>query len=157
MLFRSNAANAQGARYREHPEAYKRTLAVEIEAGLRLTDAETARGTAAQQELQRTFAEFLTRYDYFVLPTSQLPPFDVALEYPVEIAGVRLDSYIDWMKSCWYVSATGHAAASVPAGFTVEGLPVGLQIVGRDDVAVLQMAAAFEQATGFGKKRPPIA
>jgi amidase len=63
------------------------------------------------------------------------------------------------MKSCWYISATGNPAASVPASFTPEGLPVGLQIVGRDkqDFSVLQLAYAFEQTTGFGKRRPAIA
>jgi amidase len=72
---------------------------------------------------------------------------------------VKFDNYIDWMKSCWYISATSNPAATVPAGFTPEGLPVGVQIVGRDkeDFAVLQLAHAFEQATGFGKKRPAIA
>jgi amidase len=63
------------------------------------------------------------------------------------------------MKSCWYISATGNPAASVPGGFTPEGLPVGIQIVGRnkEDFAVLQMANAFEEATGFsivGNARP---
>jgi amidase len=88
-----------------------------------------------------------------------LPPFDLDTPYPTAIAGVKFDSYIDWMKSCWYISATGNPAASTPGGFTPEGLPVGVQIVGRDkeDFSVLQMAHAFEQATGFGKKRPAIA
>jgi amidase len=88
-----------------------------------------------------------------------VPPFDVNIPFPTEIAGTKIDTYIDWMQSCWYISATGNPAASVPAGFTPEGLPVGLQIVGRDkqDFNVLQLAHAFEQATGFGKKRPSIA
>ena len=150
-----NAANAQGTRYHEHPAAYKRTLAEEIETGLRLTEADTARGISAQAGLEQTFTEFLAHYDYFILPTSQLPPFDITLEYPPEIAGVAFESYIDWMKSCWYISATRRPAISVPAGFTPEGLPVGLQIVGRDDIAVLQLARAFELATGFARQRPP--
>jgi amidase len=69
-----------------------------------------------------------------------------------------METYIDWMKSSYYVTVTGLPAISVPCGFTSEGLPVGIQIVGRprDDLGVLQLAHAFEQATGFGKRRPPI-
>jgi len=68
----------------------------------------------------------------------------------------KAPNYIGWMKSCWYISATGNPAASVPAGFTAEGLPVGLQIVDRDkqDFSVLQLAHAFEQASNFGRRRP---
>jgi hypothetical protein len=97
----------------------------------------------------------MEKYEYFILPTTQLPPFDVNTPYPTEIAGIKFDSYIDWMKSCWYISATANPAASVPAGFTPDGLPVGIQIVGRnkDDFSVLQVAHAFEMATGVGRRR----
>ena len=153
------SANTYGARLREHPEAFKDTLRGEIEEGLRLSAADIGRAETAHGVLWRRFQAFLEKYEYFVLPTTQLPPFDVNTPYPTEIGGVKFDSYIDWMKSCWYISATGNPAASVPGGFTVEGLPVGVQIVGRnkEDFAVLQIAHAFEQATGFGKKRPAIA
>src|SRR5215469_16337161 len=154
-----NSANAYGPRLREHPDFFKDTLKSEIEEGLRLTGTELARAEVAHGQVWRGFQAFLEKYEYFVLPTTQLPPFDVAMPYPAEIAGVRFTNYIDWMKSCWYISATGNPAASVPGGFTPEGLPVGIQIVGRDkeDFAVLQLAHAFEQATGFGKKHPSIA
>jgi amidase len=154
-----NSANSYAERLHEHPDAFKQTLKREIEEGLRLTGMDLARAETAHGVIWRRFQGFLEKYEYFVLPTTQLPPFDVTTEYPTEIAGVNFDSYIDWMKCCWYISATGNPAASVPAGFTSEGLPVGLQIVGRDkqDFSVLQMAHAFEQATGFGKKHPAIA
>jgi len=154
-----NSANAYGTLLREHPDAFKDTLKAEIEEGLRLTGTELARAEVAHGQVWRAFQAFLEKYEYFVLPTTQLPPFDVATPYPAEIAGVRFTNYINWMKSCWYISATGNPAASVPAGFTPEGLPVGIQIVGRDneDFAVLQLAHAFEQATGFGGKHPSIA
>jgi amidase len=153
-----NSATRYGDLLKQHPDAFKDTLKAEIEQGLRLTIPDLNRAEIAHGQIWRRFQAFLEKYDYFVLPTTQLPPFDIASEYPKEIAGVKFDNYIDWMKSCWYISATGNPAASVPAGFTPEGLPVGVQIVGRDqqDFSVLQMAHAFEQATGFGKKRPAI-
>ena len=75
----------------------------------------------------------------------------------IKINGVKMDTYIDWMKSCYFITVTGLPAISVPCGFTPEGLPVGMQIVGRhnDDFGVLQIAHAFEQATGMWKHRPP--
>jgi amidase len=154
-----NSASAHGALLREHPEAFKDTLKREIEEGLRLSGMDLARAETAHGQLWRRFQAFLEKYEYFVLPTTQLPAFDVTTPYPTEIAGVKFENYIDWMKSCWYISATGNPAASVPGGFTPEGLPVGVQIVGRnqEDFSVLQMAHAFEDATGFGKKRPVIA
>jgi amidase len=154
-----SSAVAYGERLRQHPEAFKDTLKAEIEEGLRLSGTEIARAEVARAQLWRSFQAFLDKYEYFVLPTTQLPPFDVNTPYPTEIGGVKFTNYIDWMKSCWYISATGNPAASVPGGFTPEGLPVGVQIVGRNkaDFAVLQMAHAFEQATGYGKKHPPVA
>jgi amidase len=153
------SASNYGAQLQQHPDAFKDTLKDEIERGERLSGRDVAHGEVAHGLMWRRFQAFLEKYDYFILPTTQLPPFDVTVPYPMEIAGVKFDNYIDWMKSCWYISATGNPAASVPAGFTPEGLPVGVQIVGRDkaDFSVLQMAYAFEQASGFGKKRPAIA
>jgi amidase len=153
-----NSANTYGARLREHPNDFKDTLKQEIEEGLRLTGNEVSAAETAHGQLWRRFQAFLEKYEYFVLPTTQLPPFDVNTPYPTEIAGVKFGNYIDWMKSCWYISATGNPAASVPGGFTPEGLPVGVQIVGRnkEDFSVLQLAHAFEQATGFGRRHPNV-
>jgi amidase len=154
-----NSAATYAERLKLHPDAFKDTLKHEIEDGLKLSGSDVARGEVAHAAMWRRFQAFLEKYEYFVLPTTQTPAFDIALPYPTEIAGAKFESYIDWMKSCWYISATGNPAASVPAGFTAEGLPVGLQIVGRHhaDFAVLQLAHAFEQATGVGKKRPAVA
>jgi amidase len=154
-----NSAATYASRLKEHPDAFKDTLKGEIEEGRRLTGSDLARAETAHGQIWRRFQAFLERYEYFVLPTTQLPPFDINTPYPTEIAGVKFANYIDWMKSCWYISATGNPAVSVPAGFTPEGLPIGVQIVGRNkqDFSVLQMAHAFEQATGFGKKHPAIA
>ncbi len=154
----SDAAN-YGTMLQQHPDAFKDTLKEEIQAGMKFTGQDITRAEIARALIWRRFQAFLEKYEYFILPTTQLPPFDVNTPYPTEIAGVHFNNYIDWMKSCWYISATGNPAASVPAGFTPEGLPVGVQIVGRNkqDFAVLQLAHAFEQSTGFGKKHPAIA
>ena len=72
-----NTANSYGKQLREHPEAFKDTLTGEIEEGLRLTGSDVARGEAAHGQMWRRFPAFLEKYEYFVLPTTQLPPFDV--------------------------------------------------------------------------------
>jgi amidase len=100
--------------------------------------------------------QFFEQYAYFILPVTQVEPFDVNMPYPTAIAGTPMTTYIDWMRSCWYVSMMSNPAISVPAGFSRPGLPVGLQIVARhrDEWSLLQLAHAFEQATGHGKRRP---
>jgi amidase len=103
--------------------------------------------------------EFLERYEFLVLPVTQVAPFPVDVDWVREINGVRMETYIDWMATCYAITLTGLPAISIPCGFSNEGLPVGLQIVGRhqQDFAVLQFAYAFEQATQYGKARPAIA
>jgi len=146
------------ARAHEHPDAFKDTIKWEIAEAQRLTGADVARAGARQTRLFAQMAHFFDRYDYFVAPVTQVEPFDVTTEYPTSVAGVPMQTYIDWMRSCWYVTLTACPAISVPAGFTARGLPVGLQIVGphRGDWRVLQMAHAFEQATGHGRRKAMV-
>jgi amidase len=88
----------------------------------------------------------LERYDALALPTVQVVPFPVEVEYPTEVAGRAMHSYIEWMRSCSRITVTGHPAVSVPGASTPDGLPVGLQLVGRwgADRALLELASAFE-------------
>ncbi|MEK6243214.1 MAG: amidase [Pseudomonadota bacterium] len=138
----------------------KDTVIWNVEQGLKLAPGQIARAEALRSELYHRMRRFLERYDFFLCPVNQLPPFPGDQEYPMEIAGVKMTNYLDWMKSCYYITITGHPAISVPAGFTDDAipLPVGLQIVGRyrDDFGVLQLAHAFEQATLAYRKRPPV-
>jgi len=150
------SAAAHGEQLRKQRDQYKDTLREEIEQGLRLTGADVARAEALRYQVWRRFQAFLERYEYFLLPVTQVPAFDVKTPYLKEINGQRLESYIDWMRSCWYISLVGNPALSIPAGFTPEGLPIGLQIVGRrrQDFSVLQLAQAYEQATHHARRRP---
>jgi amidase len=136
----------------------KPTLVWNIEEGRRLTGPDIGRAELLRSRLFARMRAFFERYDVLLLPTCQVVPFDADLEYPQAVGGVPQQTYLDWMRSCYYVSVTASPALSVPAGFTPGGLPVGLQIVGRytDELTVLQAGHAFEQATGFGQRRPSL-
>ena len=103
-------------------------------------------------------AAFRRQYEFIVCAVNQVPPFDATLDWPKEIDGVKMEHYVAWMKSAYWITATFRPAISVPAGFTTDGLPVGVQIVGRHhaDFSVFQLAYAFEQETRIGQRRPPI-
>jgi amidase len=141
-----------------HRDQIKETVIWNVEEGLKLTGPQLAQAEIKRTQLYHRVREFLERYEFLILPVSQVPPFDVATEYITEIDGVPMATYIDWMQSCYFITVTGLPAISVPCGFTAEGLPVGVQIVGRhqDEFGVLQLAHAFEQATGFGQRRPAV-
>jgi amidase len=142
-----------------HRTQMKDTVIWNIEEGMKVTGPQIGRAERKRTELYHRVRQFLQRYEFLVLPVSQVPPFDVHQRYVTEINGIEMETYLDWMRSCYYISVTGLPAISVPCGFTAEGLPVGVQIVGRhqDDWGVLQLAYAFEQVTGFWRQRPPVA
>jgi amidase len=141
-----------------HRDKMKDTVVWNIESGRTITGPQLGWSEKRRTALYQRMREFLDRYEFLVLPVSQVPPFDISRPYIDEINKVKLATYIDWMRSCYYVSVTGLPAIAVPCGFTPEGLPVGLQIVGRhqDDLGVLQIAYAFQEATGFWKHRPRV-
>src|SRR5947208_3316645 len=143
----------------EHRHQIKDTVIWNTEQGLKLTARELGEAEVKRTALYHRVRQFMERHEFLVLPVTQVPPFDVTQPYVTEIEGVRLPTYIDWMRACSDITVTGHPAISVPGGFTPEGLPVGLQIVGRhqDEWSVLQLAHAFEQATGVGRRRPSLA
>lgn len=147
-----------GAVLAREPDALKPDLADNIRQGIGLLGTDIARAEKLHSALFHRVRAFFERYDVLLLPVSQLAPFPVEWEWPREVAGVPMHSYLDWMRSAYYVSAAGCPALSVPGGFTPDGLPVGLQIVGahRADFTVLQAGYAFEQATLYGERRPDL-
>ena len=128
----------------------KATVVWNIEEGSKAHARPTsgARQRLRDRARRSRVAAFFERFDVLVMPASQVPPFDAEIEYPTEVAGAPMPTYLDWMESCWCITVTGSPSISVPCGFTDDGLPVGLQIVGRrgDDLGVLRLAHAFERA-----------
>jgi amidase len=145
--------------YAKHKDKLKDTVVWNIEEGRKLTGPEIGRVEILRTTLYHRAREFLEKYEFLVLPVVQVLPFDVKTDWPRKIGTVEMKTYIDWMKSCYFISAVGNPALAVPCAFTPEGLPVGLQIVGRhqDDWGVLQLGHAFEQATGLWKRKPSVA
>jgi amidase len=141
-----------------HPGMLKDTVVWNIEAGRALAGHDLANAERARAALYDRVRRFMMDYEFLLLPVAQVVPFDIDQPYVTEINGEALPTYLDWMKSCYQISVTGLPAISVPCGHTPEGLPVGLQIVGRpfDERGVLQLAHAFEQATECWKRRPPL-
>jgi amidase len=141
-----------------HRSQMKDTVIWNIQEGKKLSGPQIGEIERKRTELYHRVRKFMETYEFIILPVSQVPPFDVKQRYINKINDVKMETYIDWMKSCYYITTFGNPAISVPCGFTPEGLPVGVQIVGRhqDDFGVLQLAYAFEQTTEFWKNRPPL-
>ncbi len=140
----------------EHPEEFKASLADNIRVGESLTGHDIARAYRQRTALSQRMAAFFESYDALVLPVSQVPPFPANQEYPADINGRPQATYLDWMRSAYLITVTGCPAISIPAGFTEEGWPVGIQIVGapNGERRLLQIARAFERATLVGARHP---
>ena len=148
---------AYGELLDRHRHLIKPSLAANIEQGRTLRGEDVARAERTRGLLWERMQEFFGRYDVLLAAVSPVPPFDARLEYPRTATGGD-GSYLDWMRLAYYVSAAGCPALSVPAGFTRDGLPVGLQIVGAPgaDRRVLEFGHMFETSTGHGRRRPPV-
>jgi amidase len=151
-------ATAFGPLLRDHPGAVGPNVTWNIQRGQQLTVADLSRATTLWAGLAERISAFFAGFDVLACPVSQVPPFDVDLDWVHQIDGVPQESYLDWMRSAYLISVTGLPAISVPAGFTPGGLPVGLQLVGRRraDWHLLAVAAAFEKATGYAQTSPSL-
>lgn len=140
------------------PEDLKASVRWNAEQGLQLSGADLARADAHRMQLFARTTEFFDTFDALILPVSPVPPFDVDWEYPETINGEQQDTYLDWMRSAYLVSTTGAPALSLPAGFTPEGLPVGIQIVAGPgcEAKLLAISYLLEHANPIGRRRPNL-
>jgi amidase len=147
-----------GPLLRQHPGQIGPNVTWNIERGLELSVADLGRATLWQAALAERVSAFFDSYEVLACPVAQVVPFDVTLDWVHDIDGHPQHTYLDWMASAYQISVTGLPAISVPAGFTPDGLPVGLQLVGRRraDWALLGVAHAVEAATGHGRTVPPL-
>jgi len=152
-------AHGQERHLNEHRDQLKDTVIWNAEEGLQLSGLDVAKAEEMRTELFGRMIAFFDDYDYLALPVTSVPPFSVDIPYPTVVNGVEMETYIDWMWPCMDITVIACPAISVPVGFTPDGLPVGLQLVSapRTDFELLQLAHAFEGATGFGKQRPGVA
>ena len=129
----------------------------EVESGLKLTAFEISAASAVRTAWYQAVRQFFEKYDYFIVPTAQLFPFDVNLHWPREIAGEKMQTYHEWMKVVLPITMSGCPALAVPAGFGNGGLPIGIQIVGpiHAELACLQLAYGYDTATSWSTKRLP--
>jgi len=129
----------------------------EVESGRKLSAFDITAASVVRTEWYQAVRKFFATYDYFILPTAQLFPFAVELDWPREVAGRKMETYHEWMKGVLPVTMSGCPALAAPAGFDARGLPMGIQIVGPNqaDLACLQLASAYDTATAWATRRPP--
>jgi amidase len=160
-IFAVLRANGFRARFGKLPpdqrSELKDTIRWNLAVGEALTIADLDRASAARAALFDRVAHFFDRYDYLIGPTTQVLPFDVEKPWVADIEGTPMRDYLDWMQSCARITVTGCPALSLPAGFSRDGLPIGMQIVApiRAEARLLAVAKAIEAATGYAQRLPP--
>jgi len=130
----------------------------EVEQGLGRSAFDVAKASAVRTAWYQTVRQLFETYDYLLLPSAQVFPFDASVHWPKEVAGRTMDTYHRWMEVVIPVTMSGCPAVSVPVGFNQRGLPMGLQIVAPNhgERALLDMAFAYEGATDWDKALPPL-
>ncbi len=139
-----------------HRDKLKPDVIWNIEKGLALTADEIGRAERERTALYRRVAAFMGDYDILACPVMQARPYPVERTYVEEIDGRKMASYIDWIAITFSITLTGLPALSLPCGFTEDGLPVGLQLVGRHrgEAALLAAAAQLESLLGLSARLP---
>ncbi len=131
----------------------------EIEQGLSLSAQAVYDASTIRSRWHAHAARLFQTYDALILPSAQVWPFPAGWRWPETINGHPMDTYHRWMEVVVPASLIGLPALSVPIGFSAQGLPMGMQIIGRsgDDAGVLSIGQAWHRATGWPQKRPPLA
>ena len=144
--------------YEEQRDKLKSEVVWNIELGLSLTTDEIGRAELARGAIYGRIAEFFRSHDLLLCPAAIVPAFDVKTRWIRELDGVTFDDYVDWLRIASAITLTSCPALSVPCGFTRDGRPVGLQIVGRPrgEAALLSAARAFEEMMGFATLLPIV-
>lgn len=134
----------------------KDTAIWEIENGFRLDVPHIQAASEVRTAFYLAVMRLFQRYDFLILPSAQLFPFDVELAWPAAIAGRAMDTYHRWMEAVVPASLLGLPTLAMPAGFSGRGLPMGIQIIARPraDLDVLRIGHAYEQATDWLGRRP---
>ena len=129
----------------------------EIEGGMKMSAFDVTNATIARTRWSNAFHRLFEHYDFLVMPTAQLFPFDITETWPHQIAGKTMRTYHEWMTAICLVTLSGCPSLAVPAGFSSTGLPMGLQIVGpvHHDLECLKIGHAYEQASNWTAKHPP--
>jgi len=127
-----------------------------IERGLALTADDIARAELARGALYHRVVEFFRSYDLLLCPAACVPPFDVGTRWLKELNGVAFDNYVEWIRITYAITLTASPVLSLPCGFTRDGRPVGLQMVGRPrgEADLLAAAAALEESLDIAKLVP---
>ncbi|GJH29146.1 amidase [Caballeronia novacaledonica] len=130
----------------------------EIERGLKLSGEDVSRAIRERAAWYQAINAQFDNFDYLLMPSAQVFPFDAELDWPHAIAGREMDSYHRWMEAVVPATMASLPALSAPAGFGPGGLPAGLQIIGptQGDLGVLQLGLAYDRASGFSSARSPL-
>jgi amidase len=130
----------------------------EIELGQKQSAYDISAASAVRSEWYQAVRRLFERYDYFIVPTAQLFPFDADLHWPQEIAGQKMETYHEWMKAVLLISMSGCPALAVPAGFGGDrDLPIGIQIIAPNhrEIDCLRLGYAYTTTANWTNARLP--
>jgi amidase len=129
----------------------------EIETGSRASAYDITAASVVRSEWYQAVRRFFERYDYLIVPTAQVYPFDAEIHWPQEIAGQKMETYHEWMKAMLLVSMSGCPALAVPAGFGDRNLPMGIQIMAPNhrEMDCLALGHAYTTAANWTNTHLP--